>query len=120
VFYFRWSHFGTITNTIKNEIKLKFPLANQKKKRNPFALSGMTEKICINFKFQFAVEEKIKKNYANQEKNRRHLQEAKNAETKLADNKETLYRFFMFFIPIFFAMLTSQAKDEGHPFSGGS
>jgi len=44
----------------------------------------------------------------------------KNAETKLADNKETLYRFFMFFIPIFFAMLTSQAKDEGHPFSGGS
>lgn len=52
------------------------------------------------------------------QKSSRHLQTAKNVETKLADNKETLYRsspkFFSFFFP-----LTSQA-NEGHPFSLGS
>jgi len=51
------------------------------------------------------------------QKSSRHLQTAKNVETKLADNKETLYRSSAKFFSFFF--LTSQA-NEGHPFSLGS
>lgn len=50
-------------------MKSNWSFAEKTKQNEPFFdLTATAEKICINFKFQFAVGEKIKKNYASQEK----------------------------------------------------